>query len=70
MGRNKIDIDDIQKYNKTINQISEIRRLNNENWMEVLRLCFKHSPKEAKEIFKKITKNDKEINKLSKELCK
>jgi hypothetical protein len=53
-----------------INKISEIRIKNNICWMDLLKLAFKTSPKEAKIIFNKITQNDAEINNLSKELCK
>ena len=33
------------KYLKIINQIENIRKKNNKNWMDVLRIAFKHSPK-------------------------
>jgi hypothetical protein len=57
---NKIDI---------ICKISEIRNKNNECWMSILKVAFKYAPEEAKKIFQKITKNDRKINELSKELC-
>jgi hypothetical protein len=60
----------IKNYDNIINQISEIRKINNENWMNILRLCFISNPIEAKKIFKNITDNDKAINKLSRSLCK
>lgn len=52
-----------------INQISKIRRNNNECWMAILKLAFKEAPIKAKTIFKQITKNDKKINDLSRKLC-
>lgn len=55
---------------KIIDQISEVRKNNNVCWMDLLKLAFQSNPDEAKKIFKKITENDKEINDLSKELCK
>ena len=39
-----------QNYNKAlklINKIQNIRKKNNVNWMDVLRLAFKHDPKNA-----------------------
>jgi len=53
---------------KIINQIKEIRAVNNELWIQILQLAFEHAPKEAKEVFKRITACDKQINKLSEEL--
>jgi len=35
-----------------------------------LRIAFDHAPEETKEVFKDITDNDSEINKLSRELSK
>lgn len=55
---------------KIIDQISEVRKNNNICWMDLLKLAFQSNPDEAKKIFKKITENDKQINDLSKELCK
>lgn len=55
---------------KIIDQISEVRKNNNVCWMDLLKLAFQSNPDEAKKIFKKITENDKQINDLSKELCK
>lgn len=39
-----------------IDQIEAIRAKNNKNWMDVLRLAFKHAPKEAAEIMAGIYK--------------
>ena len=36
-----------KKYLSVINQIENIRKKNNKNWMNILRLAFKHSPKKA-----------------------
>jgi hypothetical protein len=56
--------------NKLIQAISKIRENNNKQWMDILQLAFKYAPEESKKIFKKITENDRQINELSKELCK
>ena len=42
------------KYLKIINQIENIRKKNNKNWMDVLRIAFKHSPKEAAKVMNSI----------------
>lgn len=47
-----------------INQVEKIRRLNNKNWMNLLRIAIKFSPKESKKVLKHININDKKITKL------
>ena len=49
---------------KIIDQIEIIRRRNNKNWMDMLRLAFKSAPKEAKKLMKRITECDRKITKL------
>lgn len=44
-----------------VDKITEIRRQNNDCWMDLLRLAIKHAPEETREILLKITKNDREI---------
>lgn len=57
-------------YNMTdqeiIDEIEKIRSKNNINWMNILRLAFKHSPKEARKIISKINEDDGEISNLLK----
>ena len=48
-----------------IHAIEKVRGKNNKNWMDLVRLAFKHAPDEAREIFKKISACDKEINNLT-----
>ena len=55
---------------KLINQISRIRSKNNKNWMDILKLAFKHDPKNASKILKKINSDDKRISYLVKKLSK
>ena len=57
-------------YNKIFNNIEKIRSRNNKNWIDILRLAFKHSPNEAKKIFKQIVNKDKKLIKLAKDLHK
>tara|TARA_B100000989_G_scaffold297981_1_gene285544 strand:- start:2904 stop:3098 length:195 start_codon:yes stop_codon:yes gene_type:complete len=57
-------------YNKVFNNIEKIRSRNNKNWIDILRLAFKHSPNEARKIFKQIVNKDKKLIKLAKDLHK
>jgi hypothetical protein len=59
-----------KKYEKVFNNIEKVRSKNNKNWIDILRLAFKHSPKEAKIIFKAIVKKDKQLIKLEKDIHK
>ena len=58
------------KYEKIIDKIQKIRSKNNINWMDILRLAFKHDPKNASKILKKINSDDKRISYLVKKLSK
>ena len=53
---------------KVINHVEKIRRLNNKNWMNLLRLAFKKSPKQAAKIMSQIYKDDHSISRLVKKL--
>ena len=53
-----------------ISQIEKIRSKNNVNWMNILRLAFKHDPKRAAKIMSKIYSDDLNIGKLAKKLTK
>ena len=52
-----------KKYSKSINKIQLLRKKNNLNWMDILRLAMKHAPSETKKILKKINSFDKKISK-------
>ena len=58
------------KYDKIINQIEKIRSKNNVNWMNILRVAFKHDPKRTAKIMSKIYSDDLNIGKLAKKLTK
>lgn len=51
-----------------ISYVAGIRQANNRLWMDLLRLAFRHAPKEARQIMKKITKNDREVSKWTSRL--
>tara|TARA_B100001059_G_C17315470_1_gene324045 strand:+ start:127 stop:321 length:195 start_codon:yes stop_codon:yes gene_type:complete len=59
-----------EKYLKIIDQIEKIRTKNNVNWMDLLRLAFKHSPNEAKKLVRRINIDDNKISNLFKKLSK
>jgi len=51
-----------------ISKIEKIRQKNNGNWMDILRIAFKHSPKETAKVMKNIYSDDSSISKLVKKL--
>ena len=51
-----------------IKKIENIRKKNNVNWMNILRIAFSHSPKDTSSVFSQIFNSDKKINYLSKKL--
>ena len=55
---------------KIINTIEKIRKNNNKNWMNLLRIAIKNSPLESKIVLKKINTNDKKISKLFSKLSR
>ena len=59
-----------QKALKLINQIQKIRKKNNVNWMDMLRLAFKHDPKNASKIMANIYSDDQRVSKIVKTLVK
>tara|TARA_B100000768_G_C11142267_1_gene316608 strand:- start:234 stop:434 length:201 start_codon:yes stop_codon:yes gene_type:complete len=56
---NKIRI----KGSSVISKIKNIRSKNNNNWMAILQLAYKHAPNETRKILKKINSHDKKISK-------
>ncbi len=53
-----------------IDKIEKTRTVNNINWMNILKLAFKHAPKEAGKLMKKINSDDKKISSLLSKLAK
>mgnify|MGYP003122561009 CR=1 FL=1 len=58
----------VKKLNMTdleiIDEIEKIRSKNNVNWMDILRLAFKHAPEDARALIGKVNKHDNEISAL------
>ena len=61
--------DSTEHYLNIIDEIEQIRTRNNVNWMDVLRLAFRHAPDEARELMKKINKEDDRVSSLLKKLA-
>ena len=55
---------------KIINQIEKVRKKNNKNWMDILRIAFKYAPNQASKVLSEIYKEDKRLNILAKKLTK
>lgn len=55
-------------YGKIINKIEKIRGKNNTTWMNIVRIAFKHAPKETARVISKIYLYDKKISDLVKKL--
>jgi L-amino acid N-acyltransferase YncA len=66
----KIVNENSNKYFKIIQEIENIRKKNNSNWMNILRIAFRNSPKETAKVMSEIFNQDSEISKLSKKLSK
>ncbi len=59
-----------KKYTILINKITDARKKNNINWMNLLKVAIKHAPKQSKKILKNINQQDKKISKLLKQITK
>jgi hypothetical protein len=57
-----------ENYLKIISQIENIRKKNNVNWMNILRIAFKNNPSETAKVMSKIYFDDKRISLLVKKL--
>ena len=53
----------LDKYSSTINKIENLRKKNNVNWMDILRIAIKYAPVETKKLLNKINRFDKKISK-------
>ena len=59
-----------KNYLKIIDQIENIRKNNNTNWMDILRVAYIYAPKKTAKIMAKIYSDDSKISKLAKKLTK
>lgn len=60
--------DQIDYYLSIIDEIEKVRTRNNVNWMDILRLAFKHAPEEARELMRRVDSEDSTISSLLKKL--
>tara|TARA_S200000501_G_scaffold351818_1_gene370073 strand:- start:1842 stop:2030 length:189 start_codon:yes stop_codon:yes gene_type:complete len=60
----------MKKHNLIVGLIERTRSKNNKNWMDLLRIALKYSPRESAKVLKKINSNDKKISKLFEQLSK
>ena len=51
-----------------ISKIENIRKKNNTNWMNILRIAFNYNPRKTAVVMSKIYKDDQKISELVKEL--
>jgi|TARA_E500000178_G_C16462545_1_gene505146 hypothetical protein len=58
----------LKYYLNIINQIEKVRKKNNVNWMNLLRIGFTHAPNQTKKTLTKIYSDDAKISKLLKKL--
>ena len=59
-----------QNHLSVISKIENVRKKNNKNWMDILRIAFKYAPNEAAKVLAEIYKEDKKLNSLAKQLTK
>lgn len=57
-----------KNYLKIISKIENIRKNNNVNWMNILRIAFKYDPEATAKVMSKIYSDDKRIGTLVKKL--
>tara|TARA_B100000780_G_scaffold262728_1_gene216081 strand:+ start:348 stop:545 length:198 start_codon:yes stop_codon:yes gene_type:complete len=53
-----------------ISKIENVRKKNNKNWMDILRIAFRYAPNKAAKVLAEIYKEDKKLNSLAKQLTK
>lgn len=57
-----------KNYLKIIKQIENVRKKNNSNWMDILRVAFTYAPEKTAKIMAQIYREDSRIGKLAKKL--
>tara|TARA_B100000941_G_C28370604_1_gene481929 strand:- start:593 stop:781 length:189 start_codon:yes stop_codon:yes gene_type:complete len=58
------------RYEVIIRQITNARKKNNINWMNLLRIAIKYAPNQSKKILKDINNQDKKISQLLGKIAK
>jgi len=57
-----------KNYLRVISQVEKIKKKNNVNWMNILRIAFKNNPRATAKVMSKIYSDDKRIGALVKKL--
>ena len=57
-------------YIKLVNKIEKIRKKNNNNWMDILKIAFQFAPERTSKIMSQIYKEDSKISKITKKFSK
>ena len=57
-----------KNYLKIISEIESVRKKNNANWMDILRIAFKNDPVESAKVMRSIYQEDKRVTRLAKKL--
>jgi hypothetical protein len=57
-----------KNYLKIISEIESVRKKNNANWMDILRIAFRNDPTESSKVMKSIYQEDKRVTRLAKKL--
>ena len=57
-----------KNYLKIISKIESVRKKNNTNWMDILRIAFQNNPQKTAKVMSKIYSDDKRIGTLVKKL--
>ena len=60
---------DTEKDNRLIDDMENIRKKNNTNWMDLVRLAYKLDPASTKIIIRQIVDNDKKIASVLEEIA-
>tara|TARA_Y100000768_G_C23428258_1_gene429323 strand:- start:199 stop:381 length:183 start_codon:yes stop_codon:yes gene_type:complete len=58
----------MKKNLKILKKIENIRKKNNSNWMDILRIALKYAPKQTLKAMKRIHQKDSQISKLFKNI--
>ena len=58
----------MKKNLKILKKIEDIRKKNNSNWMDILRIALKYAPKQTLKTMKRIHQKDNQISKLFKNI--
>lgn len=53
---------------RIVESIEDVRRTNNTNWMDILKIAMRHAPRDTSEVLSRIKTCDAQVNTLTKDL--